>query len=100
MVHGKTTTIKLILGLQSITSGKVVINGFNIKKDFTKAISKVGAIVESPDMYMYLSGYENLKLIANLYDGIDKKRIDEVVRLVKLDARIHDKVSKYSLGMR
>lgn len=100
MVHGKTTTIKLILGLQSITSGKVVINGFNIKKDFTKAISKVGAIVESPDMYMYLSGYENLKLIANLYEGIDKKRIDEVVRLVKLDARIHDKVSKYSLGMR
>ena len=100
MVHGKTTTIKLILGLQSITSGKVVINGFNIKKDFTKAISKVGAIVESPDMYMYLSGYENLKLIANLYEGIDKKRIDEVVRLVKLDERIHDKVSKYSLGMR
>ena len=49
---------------------------------------------------MYLSGYENLKLIANLYEGRDKKRIDEVVRLVKLDERIHDKVSKYSLGMR
>ena len=97
---GKTTTIKLILGLQSITQGKVLINGFDIEKQFTKAISKVGAIVENPDLYMYLSGYENLKLIANLYSGIDTKRIDEVVKLVKLENRIEDKVSKYSLGMR
>lgn len=100
MVHGKTTTIKLILGLQSITSGKVRINGYDIEKEFTHAIKKVGAIVENPDMYMYLSGYQNLKLVANLYKGITKERIDEVVKLVKLENRIHDKVSKYSLGMR
>lgn len=100
MERGKTTTIKLILGLQSITEGKVLINGFDIEKQFTKAIEKVGAIVENPDLYMYLSGYENLKLIANLYQGIDTKRIDEVIKLVKLENRIHDKVSKYSLGMR
>ncbi len=97
---GKTTTIKLILGLQSITSGKVTINGYDIQKEFTHAIKKVGAIVENPDMYMYLSGYQNLKLVANLYKGITKQRIDEVVKLVKLENRIHDKVSKYSLGMR
>lgn len=97
---GKTTTIKLILGLQSITEGKVLINGYDIEKQFTKAIKKVGAIVENPDLYMYLSGYENLKLIANLYKGIDLKRIEEVVKLVKLENRIKDKVSKYSLGMR
>ena len=100
MVHGKTTTIKLILGLQSITSGKVTINGYDIEKEFTHAIKKVGAIVENPDMYMYLSGYQNLKLVANLYKGITKERIDEVVKLVKLENRIQDKVSKYSLGMR
>ena len=100
MVHGKTTTIKLILGLQSITSGKVTINGYDIEKEFTHAIKKVGAIVENPDMYMYLSGYQNLKLVANLYKEITKERIDEVVKLVKLENRIHDKVSKYSLGMR
>ena len=99
-MHGKTTTIKLILGLQSITSGKVNINGYDIEKEFTHAIKKVGAIVENPDMYMYLSGYQNLKLVANLYKGITKERIDEVVRLVKLEKRINDKVSKYSLGMR
>lgn len=97
---GKTTTIKLILGLQSITQGNVKINGHDIEKDFTNAIQRVGTIVENPDLYMYLSGYENLKLISNLYKGIDKKRIDEVVRLVGLEKRIHDKVSKYSLGMR
>lgn len=97
---GKTTTIKLILGLQSITEGKVCINGYDIENQFTKAIKKVGAIVENPDLYMYLSGYENLRLIANLYQGISKERIDEVVKLVKLENRIKDKVSKYSLGMR
>ena len=97
---GKTTTIKLILGLQSITSGKVLINGYDVEKEFTKAIEKVGAIVENPDMYMYMSGYDNLKLVANMYNGITTKRIDEVVKLVKLENRINDKVSKYSLGMR
>lgn len=97
---GKTTTIKLILGLQSITSGKVSINGYDIEKDFKNAIKNVGAIVENPDMYMYLSGYQNLKLVANLYKNIGIERIDEVVKLVKLEKRINDKVSKYSLGMR
>ena len=97
---GKTTTIKLILGLQSITSGTVNINGYDITNNFTKAIEKVGAIVENPDLYMYLTGYENLKLIANLYKGVGKDRIDGVVKLVKLENRINGKVSKYSLGMR
>ena len=93
---GKTTTIKLILGLQSIDSGTVTICGYDIKKEFTKAIKNVGGIIESPDMYMYLSGYDNLKLIANLY-GVSKEKIDEVVKLVGLEKRIYDKVSKYSL---
>lgn len=97
---GKTTTIKLILGLQNIDSGKVAINRFDIKKNFEKAIEKVGAIVENPDLYMYLTGYQNLKLIKNMYKNVSKERIDEVVKLVKLDQRINDKVSKYSLGMR
>lgn len=97
---GKTTTIKLILGLQNISNGKVTINGFDVEKNFEKAIEKVGSIVENPDLYMYLSGYDNLKLIANLYKNVDKKRIDEVIKLVGLENRIKDKVSKYSLGMR
>ena len=97
---GKTTTIKLILGLQKINSGKVIINGFDIKTNFEKAISRVGAIIENPDLYMYMSGLDNLKIIANLYPNVDEKRIKEVIRLVGLENRINDKVSRYSLGMR
>lgn len=97
---GKTTTIKLILGLQSITSGNVMINGYDVQKDFTNAIKRVGTIVENPDLYMYMSGYDNLKMISNLYSGVTKERIDEVIKLVGLENRIKDKVSKYSLGMR
>ncbi len=97
---GKTTTIKLILGLQKITSGSVLINGYDINKDFVKAINRVGAIVENPDMYMYLSGRENLKMIARLYKNIGNDKIEEVIKISGLGKRINDKVSKYSLGMR
>jgi ABC-2 type transport system ATP-binding protein len=97
---GKTTTIKIILGLQRMNDGQVIINGHDIKKDFCRAIERVGAIVESPDMYMYLSGKKNLQIIARMYKGVSKERIDEVIKLVGLEERINDKVSKYSLGMR
>ena len=97
---GKTTTIKLILGLQKINSGKVKINGFDIEKQFEKAIERVGTIVENPDLYMYMTGLDNLKMNAKLYKNVDNKRIEEVVKLVGLENRIKDKVSKYSLGMR
>ena len=97
---GKTTTIKLILGLQKIDKGKVSINGFDVEKDFVKAIEKVGAIVENPDTYMYLTGWQNLKMIANLYKGVTDEDIKKIVKLVDLEKRINDKVSKYSLGMR
>lgn len=96
---GKTTSIKLMLGLQSLSGGSVKILGYDIKKDFVKAIRQVGAIVENPDLYMYLTGYENLK-IASVFYQVDKNRIDEVVRLVGLEERIHDEVKNYSLGMR
>lgn len=97
---GKTTTIKLILGLQNINSGSVKINGYDVEKDFVKSIEKVGAIVENPDTYMYLSGWQNLKLVANLYKGVTDDDLKTIVKTVGLENRIHDKVSKYSLGMR
>ncbi len=97
---GKTTTIKLILGLIKLTEGKVYINGYDIEREYLKAIEKVGAIVETPDSYLYLSGYDNLKIIANNYKNIKKDRIDEVVKIVGLENRIKDEVSTYSLGMR
>lgn len=97
---GKTTTIKCILGLQKMNSGSVFINGYDIKHDFVQAINKVGSIVEEPDVYMYLSGFENLKLQMRMYKNVVVDDIYRVVDLVGLESRIHDKVSKYSLGMR
>ena len=96
---GKTTTIKLILGLQSISKGEVLINGYNVREDFVSAIKQVGAIVENPDLYMYLTGYENLLLCARMYE-VSKERIEEVIDIVGMRNRINDKVNKYSLGMR
>lgn len=97
---GKTTTIKMIVGLMSITSGQVIIEGNSITKDFEKAIKNVGAIVENPEFYKKFSGYKNLLHFARMYDDVPKERIDEVVKLVKLQDSINNKVKTYSLGMR
>ena len=97
---GKTTTIRMLVGLMSITEGEVYINGVSLKKDFEKAIMHVGGIVENPEMYKFLTGYQNLFHYARMMKGITKERINEVIQIVGLDKRIHDKVQTYSLGMR
>ncbi|MBY3619336.1 ABC transporter ATP-binding protein [Acinetobacter sp. CUI P1] len=97
---GKTTTIRMMVGLISISSGDVLISGHSIKNNYKEAIASVGAIVENPEMYKFLSGYQNLKQFARMVPGVSKQRIDEVVELVGLGQRIHDKVKTYSLGMR
>lgn len=97
---GKTTTIRMMLGLISITSGEIFIEGKSIRKDYEQAIAKVGGIVENPDMYKYLTGYQNLLHYARMYKGVKKERIYEVIKLVGLEQRIKDKVKTYSLGMR
>ncbi|MEK4028704.1 ABC transporter ATP-binding protein [Pseudobacillus sp. FSL P4-0506] len=97
---GKTTTIRMIVGLMKLTEGDIVICGHSIQKDFEKAVSHIGAIVENPEMYKFLTGYQNLQQYARMQKGITKERIDEVIELVGLSDRIHDKVKTYSLGMR
>ncbi len=97
---GKTTTIRLMTGLMKPTGGEVLIDGISLAKDFEKAISKVGVIVENPEMYKFMSGYKNLLHFARMHDNVTKERIGEVVSLVGLENRIHEKVSTYSLGMR
>ncbi len=97
---GKTTTMKMICGLSKITKGEIKICGLSIKKDFEKAIRNVGAIIENPLMYGYLSGMDNLKYYASLYKGITKERIMECAKIVGLENRLDDKVNTYSLGMR
>nr|WP_154750458.1 ABC transporter ATP-binding protein [Planomicrobium sp. YIM 101495] len=97
---GKTTTIRMMVGLIDITEGDVLIEGKSIKTDFKGAIQHVGAIVENPEMYPFLSGWKNLKQYARMVKGVTDQRIKEVVGLVGLDKAIHEKAGRYSLGMR
>jgi len=97
---GKTTTIRMMTGLMNPTEGKVIIDGLSLQDNYEEAISKVGVIVENPEMYKYMTGYKNLLHFARMHKNVTKERIQEVVRQVGLENRIHEKVSTYSLGMR
>jgi ABC-2 type transport system ATP-binding protein len=97
---GKTTTIRMLVGLIKPTSGSIQIGGFNIVDNFEEAMKNLGCIVENPELYPYLSGYDNLLHFARMLDGIGEERIREVTELVGLKDRIYDKVKTYSLGMR
>lgn len=97
---GKTTTIRMIVGLMSISKGDVQIFGKSIKKNYAEAVGKVGAIVENPEMYPFMTGRQNLKHFARMIPGIKKERIGEVIAIVGLEKVIDQKVGRYSLGMR
>jgi len=97
---GKTTTIRMLVGLISITEGKVLLNGVNIEKEFEQAISQVGAIVENPELYDYLTGYQNLILFSRMSGNVSKERINEIIQIIGLENAIQAKVKTYSLGMR
>ena len=97
---GKTTTIRMMVGLIKISRGDILIQGHSITKDFIRAIRNVGAIIENPDLYKYLTGYQNLKHYARMVPDVPEARISEMTEIVGLKDRIHDKVRTYSLGMR
>ena len=97
---GKTTTIRMMTGLMHPTAGEVIIDGVSLTSNYEQAISKIGVIVENPEMYKFMTGYKNLVHFARMHEGVTKERIDEVIRQVGLEKRIHEKVSTYSLGMR
>ncbi|MDF2536284.1 MAG: transporter ATP-binding protein, partial [Bacillales bacterium] len=97
---GKTTLIRLITGLAKIDSGSIKLSGISVSDQFEKSIAQIGAIIENPNFYEYMSGWDNLKLYADMYESISDDRIQEVVNLTRLSKRIHDDVASYSLGMK
>lgn len=97
---GKTTTIRMLVDLIKPTEGKIKVCGYDVNRDPERALKYVGSIVENPEVYTYLTGWENLEHFARMQPGVDNERIQEVVDIVRLDQRIHDKVRTYSLGMR
>lgn len=97
---GKTTILKMLVGLLKPTNGSIYIQQCDLNKEFEKAISNVGAIIENPVMYDFLSGYENLLQFFRMTDQFSNERLEEIIHLLKMDDYIHDKVQTYSLGMR
>ncbi len=97
---GKTTTIRMLVGLIKPTEGSIFVCGSDLHKNHTEALRHIGCIVENPELYSYLTGWENLEHFARMLPGVGEQRIREVVETVGLSHRIHDKVKTYSLGMR
>jgi len=97
---GKTTTIRMALGLIAPTGGSIEILGLEVRSHRAQVLPRVGALVESPALYGYLSGRDNLRAIGNLLGGASEKRIDEVIEIVSLQGRDKDRVRTYSMGMK
>src|SRR5260370_14245986 len=97
---GKTTTIRMALGLIAPTSGSVEILGRDVATQRANVLPHVGALVETPALYLYLSGRDNLRPVASVLCALPKARIDAVLELVGLSARQKDRVRTYSLGMK
>ncbi|MFB7304016.1 ABC transporter ATP-binding protein [Heyndrickxia sporothermodurans] len=97
---GKTTTIRMLVGLIKPTSGAIYIAGKNVETEFKEAMKNLGCIVENPELYPYLSGWENLEYFSRMDPSISNERLYHVTELVGLTNRIHDRVKTYSLGMR
>jgi ABC-2 type transport system ATP-binding protein len=97
---GKTTTIAMLLGLVRPTAGSADVLGFDIRRDISMALRRVGAIVETPAFYPYMSGIDNLRLFARIDGGDTERHIPSILEQVGLKGRGRDKVGTYSQGMR
>lgn len=98
---GKSTTMRMLLGLIKPSSGTIHIKGELFNNNKRHLLRHIGAIIERPDMYGYLSGWDNLRMFANI-SGKDLRntRLHTVIELVGLKGREHDKVKAYSQGMK
>lgn len=98
---GKSTTIRMLLSLISPTRGDIKLFGLPLIENRTKILRNVGAIVEKPDFYGYLSAYKNLEILGRISGcDVSKKKIMEILELVGLDKRFKSKVKTYSHGMK
>ncbi len=97
---GKTTLIRMMLGLAHPSTGTIKMRGFSMPDRQREALSRVGAVVEEPRFYRYLTGTQNLDVWAALYGGDAPKRVASAIERVGMGPRAGDRVGTYSLGMR
>ena len=97
---GKTTTIRMALGLVRPTGGRVEVLGRDLQRNRAEVLPRVGALVEEPALYGYLSGRDNLQAYGLMLGGLPSRRIDDLLEVVGLRDRQKDKVRSYSTGMK
>jgi len=98
---GKSTTIRMLLTLINPTSGNIKIFDRELKKNRKEILSKVGAIVEKPDFYLYLTAYKNLEILGKMSSAdVSRNNIMQILELVGLESRYDSKVKTYSHGMK
>ncbi|WP_142335933.1 ABC transporter ATP-binding protein [Bacillus pseudomycoides] len=97
---GKTTLMRMMVGMIRMTEGEVWIDGQSVKQKFESTAAKIGAVIENPEFYPFLSGYENLTYFGRMNGNVTEDCIDEVVQLLGMGQVIDRKVKAYSLGMR
>ncbi|GCE18305.1 ABC transporter ATP-binding protein [Dictyobacter kobayashii] len=97
---GKTTTIRMVLGLITPTAGSIEILGKGLAHHRAQVLPRVGSLIETPALYLYMSGRDNLRAVGSVLGGVSNKRIDEILALVGLTDRQKDRVRTYSLGMK
>lgn len=97
---GKTTLIKIITSMLYPDEGEVIICGKNLKTEREEALRNVGAVVETPVMYGYMTGRQNLNYVSSVIKGAAKYEIDNAIKFSNLGIKIDEKVKKYSLGMK
>lgn len=97
---GKTTLIKIITSMLFPNKGEVIICGKNLKTEREEALKNVGAVVETPEMYGYMTGRQNLNYIASVLKSVTKDEIEDSIKYSNLGSKIDEKVKKYSLGMK
>jgi ABC-2 type transport system ATP-binding protein len=97
---GKSTTVGMILNLVAPTAGRIELFGQNLTDNTWAVLRRIGAVIESPAFYPYLSGCDNLETLAMSIGGIPKNKINEVLERVNLLDRAEDKYGNYSMGMK
>jgi ABC-2 type transport system ATP-binding protein len=97
---GKTTSMRMILRLIRPTAGRVLMFGEELNGNFIGIMQRVGSLVELPAYYPYLSAVKNLEILRLLSGGVPESRIPEILEVVGLGRRMHDRVGTYSQGMR
>ncbi|NLN49648.1 MAG: ABC transporter ATP-binding protein [Clostridiales bacterium] len=97
---GKTTAMKIMVGLMKADTGDVRINGYSISKDYEQAMKNVGCMIEKIVPFPYLTAYENMKLRGRFYNGLDNREIDKTLNITGLLKYKNEKIKNYSLGMK